>query len=253
VITATQGTTVTGSVIWKKYEGGPVNPDVTNVTLKIVKTDATVLRAKSSVGVLNPAPGVFSYSYAVAADLEAGSDYLWVWEAEDDEGDLVPTIEEMTVVGATTEQDLWVTLEKANLWTGLDFEVSELYQAQAVVEAYANFGFEESDIIIRDRDKANLAKATAYQALFMRYNPGLFANKSLSQLTQNSMTANFTSQAAIILSPVSLRCIQNLTWRQISSLPFEKLRGKDSLYGERGFTNEASDEYGRPWRPLPTP
>lgn len=150
------------------------------------------------------------------------------------------------------EPTLWVTTEQAGLWTGQTYEDSDLYMAQSVIEAYANVSFDDTDISLRPRDLKNLAKAVAYQALFMKFNPGLFANKSLSQLTQNSMSANFTTQAAVILSPVSMRCIQNLTWRQITTVHTERMRTR-AYNGERNFTNESSDEYGSPWKPLPTP
>lgn len=148
---------------------------------------------------------------------------------------------------AIAEEDLFVTVDDAKSITGTEFTTDALYQAQILVELFANADFE---------DKANygakdvkwLSRAVAYEAVFLAENPGVLTNHSVSLLTQDQMSASLTSVAANVLSPAAIRCIENLSWRGDRTVVMGKLR-KDFDNGTFTSLNEEQDEQ-HGWEPL---
>nr|WP_062336187.1 hypothetical protein [Herbidospora sakaeratensis] len=94
-----QGQTGTLLASWLEYPGGPA-VDVTGITITITPLPSgSPVVGPTSAGVSHPATGIYTYSWAVPADLEVGT-YLAVWNAVDVGGGAVQASEIVTVTGA---------------------------------------------------------------------------------------------------------------------------------------------------------
>ncbi|HET6479881.1 MAG TPA: hypothetical protein VFG35_07570 [Actinoplanes sp.] len=78
---ATPGQTTTFTAQFYQYAGGPA-ADVTNLTVSIVTSSATVVVAPTAVGISHLATGLYSYAWAVPAGQTAG-DYVIVWTSDE--------------------------------------------------------------------------------------------------------------------------------------------------------------------------
>src|SRR5688572_4618802 len=94
-----QGSSVTLTVEWRMYAGGPL-VNVTGVTVQIVNlTTAAVVIGPTSTGVTNPITGVNAYTWAIPGGQAAG-DYLVSWSGTDPQAETVGATETITVTVA---------------------------------------------------------------------------------------------------------------------------------------------------------
>jgi hypothetical protein len=79
--TITPGQTTVFTASFYQFAGGPLQ-DVTGLQFKLTRTDATVIVALTSSGIVHLGTGLYSFSYAAPAGLAAG-DAVAVWTANE--------------------------------------------------------------------------------------------------------------------------------------------------------------------------
>jgi hypothetical protein len=92
-----QGRTITLTVEWLDYPGGPASP-VTGVTIEIRPAGGgAAVVGPTSTGVVHVATGLDTYRWTVPADLAAG-DYAVIWSGTDAQADTVTATDIVTVL-----------------------------------------------------------------------------------------------------------------------------------------------------------
>lgn len=114
---------------------------------------------------------------------------------------------------------MFINAERANKITGAQFDltVDDLYTAQAMLESYT--GREES--VITDADDIECyAKATAYQAAYLKNNTNnVFEQARVDSITQDSSSIQYTGDlASPFIAPLAAMALRNLTWKKSRSI-----------------------------------
>lgn len=109
--------------------------------------------------------------------------------------------------------------------TGADVEREDIIRAQAIVEAFV--GRNESEISGAD-DVSLMAKAVAYQTVYMRSNyDRVFEQAAIKQFGQmdSQMTLD-TDMAAPFIAPLAVLTLRNLSWRRSRSVKTGAIYGR---------------------------
>lgn len=117
---------------------------------------------------------------------------------------------------------MFCTITDVKNYTGYDVIGSTIAQAQALIETYV--GRAEVDVD-NPRDNELLAKATAYQAAYMRDNfDRTFQQVAVSQLIQNNNVITFKAgdETSPWLAPLAKLACKGLSWRKSRAVQLGK-------------------------------
>lgn len=131
---------------------------------------------------------------------------------------------------------MFTTVEMTKRLTGYEVTLENLYKAQAVVETYC--GRVENDIV-NMRDKALLARATAYQAAYMRDNADtIFEQVAAAQVGQSDSIITYKGgdDVAPFVAPLAVMACKKLSWFKSRSVR----TGASSVPSQGGYFNRAN-------------
>lgn len=94
---------------------------------------------------------------------------------------------------------------------------SVIIQAQNIIEAFV--GRDEIDVT-DPRDRSLLAKATAYQAVYIEENPArVFEQAAITQIAQFGQSISIRQDGASPwIAPLAIIACQKLSWRRMRSI-----------------------------------
>lgn len=230
-----QGATAVIQSSWS-IAGTPT--DVTNLTISVsaVSTGASVI-APTSAGIYHASTGLYEFSWAVPTS-QATGDYLAAWNG--------------TLGGSASSQSVVVTVQDVNYgiptfltwcdislaqdliqggnvnpvspltWvqnvTGLSLTLGQIQQGQQVLNMFSNYTPESSGFNMRPKDLMLLRYGLAYQAAWMTQQPGVLYRSEIDQLSQDGLSTHWMDPRAIMLAPLALRSLKQLSWQKSRSL-----------------------------------
>jgi hypothetical protein len=238
---------------------GGAASDVAGLTITVTSiTDASVLIATTSTGIVHVSTGVYSYAGIMPAS-QAEGDYLVHW-AGTITGSPVTADEVVTVISLAV--DTWATASETLAITGTTVSGPTLAQAQGTVELHIN---RTIDAAMTVRDLAWCKRAVAWQAAWLAGQFGYTTRMNVTSVSQDGVSTQFAAQHAITLAPLAARAARNLSWMGTRSTRIRPRRRDDYAYeasydtmGEEGvggwsggpdFTNEAADDASW-WTPV---
>jgi hypothetical protein len=134
----------------------------------------------------------------------------------------------------------WVTAEQAELYTGVaGLTAPTLTVASSMIDTFTGADEEAPADAISVLDRKHLAKATAWQAVWIANKPGLVTERENAQsITSDTQAITREDRADAMLAPMARREIMNLSWVGTRSTVLRKARvGWEQI----NFLNEASD------------
>lgn len=153
---------------------------------------------------------------------------------------------------AIGSQDSWATIGQVYSLTGQVVTLSNVLDAQEVVEIHCGRTFESTDLF-KARDIVWLRKAVAYQAIWMPLQPGYFERHTIKETIQDGAQVVFAGSnepantGLFMLAPLAMRALKNLSWMGSTSIKFRRPRfGPRPLSASEYRYND--DHEG--WRPL---
>lgn len=234
--TTNQGST---AVIQSRWLVGSTLTDVSNLTIAVsaVSTGASVI-APTSAGVYHATTGLYEFNWAVPTSQAVG-DYLATWNA--------------TLSGSAVSQQQVVTVQDVNFgtagfitwcditlsenlingqgnvrpvnpiaWvysvTGLTLTPMQIQNAQQVLNMYSNYTPEASGFNMEPRDLMFLRYGLAYQSAWMTQQPGLLYRGDVDSLSQDGLSTHWSDPRSIMLAPLALRSLKQLSWQKSRSL-----------------------------------
>jgi hypothetical protein len=221
---------------WYAYPNGPAT-DVTGLTITVnAATDGSNVLGPTSAGIIHQATGLYSFQWAVSTSQAAG-DYIAIWNATY-ASSAVQTNEVVTVLPYGTSTFLtWcdITLNEDPLpgqgsilavnpvtWvssvTGLTLTSQQIMNAQQVLNMYSNYTPESSGFNMQPFDLMWLRYGMAYQAAWMTQQPGLLYRNDVDQLSQDGLSTHITDPRSVMLAPLALRSLKQLSWQKSRSL-----------------------------------
>lgn len=120
-------------------------------------------------------------------------------------------------VTGTTSIPMWATPSDVASITGKSVTDAELVVAQMVIDLVTNRTPAVSGSI-SSRDITWLKRALAFQAIWMKAQPDLLERSSVSNVSQDGVSATFTSKASVYLGPLAIRALKNVKWLRTRSL-----------------------------------
>lgn len=221
---------------WFAYPGGPP-ADVSGLTITVnqVSNGSNVL-GPTSAGVVHQATGLYTFQWAVPTSQAVG-DYVAIWNATY-ASSAVQTNEIVTVQAYGTGDfltwcDITLTLDliqgQGNVnavnpvtWvqnvTGLTLSPTQIMNAQQVLNMYTNYTPEASGFNMQPQDLSWLRYGLAYQASWMTQQPGLLYRSNVDSLSQDGLSTHWTDERNIMLAPLALRSLRQLSWQKTRSL-----------------------------------
>lgn len=133
---------------------------------------------------------------------------------------------------------MFTTVEMTKRLTGYDVTLDTIYKAQAIVETFC--GRVENDIV-NMRDKALLARATAYQAAYMRDNADMiFEQASLAQAGQSDSLVTYKGgdDHSPWVAPLAALSCKKLSWFKSRSVR----TGPSNLSHSGGYYSRSSEK-----------
>jgi len=236
VISVNQGQTVDLVVNWDAYPGGPP-ADVTGLTITVnqVSNGSNVL-GPTSAGVVHQSTGLYTFQWAVSTSQAVG-DYVAIWNATY-AGSATQASEVVTVLAygvstfltwcdITLDEDLIggrgnVNAVNAVTWvqnvTGLTLTPQQIMNSQQILNMYSNYTPESSGFNMQPFDLMWLRYGLAYQAAWMSQQPGLLYRSGVKSLSQDGLSTSWDDDRSVMLSPLALRSLKQLSWQKSRSL-----------------------------------
>ncbi|MGY6019589.1 hypothetical protein [Streptomyces spinosirectus] len=145
----------------------------------------------------------------------------------------------------------WATTGDVVKYTGINGTDALVAQAQGIVEIFADTTEDASDRgIISTKNLRLLKQAVAYQAAWITEHPDVFTNMDAAAVSQDQVSANLRHENALILAPLSKRCIDRLSWRRNRGLRIQPRGGYGRIPPLLNLTSADADENDPRWRPL---
>lgn len=235
-IQVNQGQTADLIVQWDAYPGGPP-ADVTaqTITINQVATGSNIV-GPTSAGIVHQATGLYTFQWAVSTS-QATGDYVAIWNATY-AGSAVQTSEIVTVLPYGTSTfltwcDITLTENQINgqgnvlavnpvTWvssvTSLTLTPQQIMNAQQVLNMYSNYTPESSGFNMQPQDLLWLRYGMAYQAAWMTQQPGVLYRSEIDQLSQDGLSTHWMDPRNIMLAPLALRSLKQLSWQKSRSL-----------------------------------
>lgn len=235
-IQVNQGSTADLIVQWDAYPNGPA-ADVSGLTITVngVSTSGNVF-GPTSAGVVHQATGLYTFQWAVSTSQAVG-DYIAIWNASY-AGSAVQTSEVVTVLAYNNDAFLtWcdITLNEDLLaangsisavnpvtWvtnvTSMTLSPLQIQNAQQVLNMYSNYTPESSGFNMQPFDLMWLRYGLAYQAAWMTQQPGLLFRNEVDQISQDGLSTHWIDPRNVMLAPLALRSLKQLSWQKTRSL-----------------------------------
>ena len=106
---------------------------------------------------------------------------------------------------------MFTTVDETKKYTGQDVTNDQIFMAQSLIEAF--IGRIEAQVDDAT-DKENLAKATAYQAVYMKDNADtVFSQVDVQSVANFGSTITFRNDASPFVSSLARFALRNLSWR----------------------------------------
>lgn len=148
-------------------------------------------------------------------------------------------------VGASTT---WATVAEVEATTGVAVGKTDLLQAQAVIDVYANRTVDAADGLTA-RDRGWLKRALCWQAAWQAQQYGYAGRQNATSVGQDGLSVSRGAEHHLTLAPLAARALRNLSWKGTRTTRVERVefpRGSGVL---TDFENEAADvEHG--WEPM---
>lgn len=113
---------------------------------------------------------------------------------------------------------MWVTVEETLAMTGEEVPLETIAQAQTIIETVIG----RTEVQVTDPfDKELLARATAYQAVYMYEDEDrVFKSVSAGQIMQfgNMITFRNTDVLSPFVAPLAAMAIRGLSWKRMRSV-----------------------------------
>jgi hypothetical protein len=170
-----------------------------------------------------------------------------IWDGTDADDEAVQASEILTVLADNSgDGSTWATTDEVEDITGeVDVTSSQVRQAQAVIDLYAGLTI-DAVAAATARDQMWLKRAVAYQTVWQRSRPGYLTHLSeITGVQQDQLNFTYTSKAAVMVAPLALRALRNISW--LGSRTVQLRRPRPESYID--FTLESSDSQGV-WTPL---
>lgn len=108
----------------------------------------------------------------------------------------------------------WTTAEKVAQWTGVEgISAETIALASAMIDTFTGADEDAPEDAISVRDRRHLAKATAWQAVWVAGKPGLITQReNASSTTSDTQSIVREDRADIMLAPLARRELLNLSW-----------------------------------------
>ena len=141
----------------------------------------------------------------------------------------------------------WLTDEQLVAQTGEHATGPELALASSVITTYAGVDEAMPAEAISARDRRTLARATGWQVLWMKNQPGHLTHRQVDYSpSADGTSADRRSQADQDLAPLAQRELKNLSWNgtRVVDLSGRRQVPKGALMTD--FLNESSDYWSVP-------
>lgn len=233
-------------VTFYEYAGGPaVDVDDLQLLVSDALGDPVAGFPIEVDDLVHLATGVYAYTWAVPDDQAAGV-YAAVWSGTDAQDEDVQASEVLTVVDDGVDAGTtWATTSQVEDLTGETVTGAQVRRAQAVVDLFAGRTPLAADAI-GPRDLATLRSVLAFQTVWQRTQPGYLTRLSaVTSVQQDGLAVQYASEAAILLAPLALRALRNLSW--MGNRALQLTRG--DTRPAPAFNTEPSDAL-HPWEPL---
>jgi hypothetical protein len=188
----------------------------------------------STTDLVNPATGIYTYTWTPPA-VETRTDYIATF---DPSGDDVAATEIISVFPAIT--GTWCTPEQVEQWTGVSGITSATVAlASSMIDTYTGAAIEAPLDAITTKDRKHLAKATAWQAVWVAGKPGLISQReNANSVSSDTQSITREDRADIMLAPMARREIMNLSWVGTRTTIVPPVSW---AVRRRNFLNESSD------------
>jgi hypothetical protein len=148
--------------------------------------------------------------------------------------------------------DTWLTGAEATTVTGKTVSDSDVAVAMPIIEIFSGVTTAVASRL-KAKDLRMLRYATAYQAVWMKPNPGVLTGMDVQSASQDAVSfTRFTegNDDAFLLAPLASRCLQRLSWRKTKTV--DSLSPWDYVDAiKNGSTYDVDDDRNDvPWRPL---
>ena len=223
-------------VQWYAYPNGPP-ADVSGLTLTVNKvSDSSNVFGPTSAGVAHQATGLYTFQWQVSTS-QATGDYVAIWNATY-ASSAVQSNEVVTVLpfdnsafltwcDITLNEDLMngqgnVSAINPVTWvknvTGLTLTPLQIQNGQQVLNMYSNYTPEASGFNMQPRDLMWLRYGLAYQSAWATQQPGLLYRSDVKSLSQDGLSTSWDDPRNLMLAPLALRSLRQLSWQKSRSL-----------------------------------
>lgn len=244
MITAGQGQSVTLEADFYAYDGGPpIN--LTGITLTIVDpNDVTEVNATPALGITNPSPGIYNYTWAIPTVAPIGvhtATWTGTYNAE-------PVTAAETIVVSIIGTGTWCTTQDVLNMTSATITSTQLLQAGFLIDIACGRAYAVDGTRVASRDANFLKVACAWQACWMASQPDFFNRIDALDISQGRSRTQLRD-TAMFLAPLARKALKRVSWLKSRSIhiqsPFQ-----DGL-GVAGINplSSATDELG-PWTPI---
>jgi hypothetical protein len=142
----------------------------------------------------------------------------------------------------------WATTQEVEDVTGVEVTATQLAQAGAVVDIYANRTTAAS-AGLRNRDLHWLKQATAWQAAWLSQQAAISGRNQAKTFHQDGATVERDNEWSTTLAPLAARALKNLSWKASRSQRIAPVAAPVGASALIDYTDEASDGY-HDWAPL---
>lgn len=146
----------------------------------------------------------------------------------------------------------WVTEADVLVKTGKTVAASDVLEADAMIETFAN-RTQAASAAMSARDIHWLETAVIWQSVFLSENPGITSRQIVATHQQDGVRvdhagASFTPREyPVVLAPLAARALRNLSWKASRTLRTPNVATPTGSVVD--FTIETSDAYSD-WKPL---
>ncbi len=122
---------------------------------------------------------------------------------------------------------MFTSVQQTKTITNRDVDLALLNRAQSIIETYV--GRVEAEVE-SPNDKALLAKATAYQAVYMQDNEDItFDQVALRTAGQGESVVSFSNEAAPFIAPLAIMACKHLTFKKARSVRTGKIFQREPI------------------------
>lgn len=108
----------------------------------------------------------------------------------------------------------WCDVGHVSSLTGVDVEPNDMAKAQGILSVITDVWPDEIPDDLRPGDRRRLADALAYQAPWVRGRVDLFAEVLQDGVSQDGVSAKYSSEYSLYLAPLALVCLRRLSWNR---------------------------------------